>query len=539
MADFETMKYYNNMKTIKEEKDCNCPDSTKMTKIGKKINIHIINFEEDNVENYITSSFANNIIVRTINDLFDTDYSLKKVIVEDYRSNLRHYYHNYPNKQDFLQDFLDKQKTISAEQSIKYRVNDNTIDTFIDNDINIIRKMLKDNSKNILSKHTVLTQLIKLITYNYSSSVFVAEEIIIFVPYLKGNIIKIDKIILVGLYDIHCKCKTIPMIPYNLQTNWITRYLTLKDSKSGMIDNINGVNKEETNIIKEKKEALQKIKTELDTFKNSESYKKYEININKHRNISYKIQKFESIDFNKSPEVIRYNDLSKINNKEKRDAKIKELKKENKKILDPLKTEKKVLYKGIKDFEKDPEYITNITRDKEYTKIYNDLVDIYNMKNSNSKQQCKLKEIYKKQILENDKYISKHDIYIKKLTIVFKIAYILLEDSIDKHKLNTDIFNKDITDINQLKTHPTNGWGTIKCMYSNSVELCEKSKTYEREFDPTVSNIHIIDESEYIDDWDLPLHNKNYDPEKDKIVNNHIVNFPMIKFKNTDSRSYI
>ena len=586
MSDFETLSYYNNLKSINSSK-----------KDYKSINIHVINFEEDNVNNYINEVFVNNVIINSLNDIGQSKYVLKSLVNEDYKHNLRRYYHNWSNRltneinkiydlnQMFDKETLNRglneyyryDKTVKENDSYKskYSIND-----FVNNDVSILRKMLI--SKDTISKVFIESMLKKMITnneFNNNSN----NKHIIFVPYITNNILKLNNmLIIVGMYDISCKCYTIPRLPSKLRKNWITHYFSISKYKP-----TNKVSDEEEYSVKKIKNELDTIKKHIRDIENDYDYIK---NKEKYDTIMYTLKKMYSKDYMVLPEVRQYNNLSKIHkhdkqgnklssdnwvsNKKKRDTKIKELKDIDKLEIKRLETESSGIKKKIEDYTTSTIHSTKNYTDKSLLELkkmeketYDTLVKVFNENETANKKQCKLDIINEKQNTKNNLYISKHTNYINDLIIVFKLANFILDDySIQDQVLlefGTNFFDDDVdnTDNNDNTDNVDNN--DNKCDYSINIDVCNESKLYENDTPLVVKAKY--GEQDYIDGWDSEKYNKFNELKVNPLVTNisqfddldidveerqHIptsnsqifVMEPppkMIKFSNSDNRPYI
>ena len=519
MSDFETLSYYNNIKSIKESEGCNCLDNNSSKKDYKSINIHVINFDEDNVNNYINEVFVNNVIINSLNDIGQSKYVLKSLVNEDYKHNLRRYYHNYPKDQEKHLNSVNSINISYADIHRRYdkSINDKySINDFVNNDISILRKMLKDEQTPI----NIITNLItNIITNNDFNKRNYNVIHIIFVPYVKNNILNLDsKLIIIGMYDIFCgsKCskQTIPILPNKLRKNWITHYFSIKYNENQTKDNED----QSKDILKKKQNDLYAIKKHISDIESNDIYIK---NKEKYDTKMYLLKKLYSKDYMSLPKVRQYNNLSKINNKKKRDIIIKELKSIDKLEIQTLNNEASKIKIKIEryntKFHTHPNHIydnkTLLELKKMEKKTYDEFVESYNENNTENKKQCKLDIINEKNKTENYLYISKHINYIKNIAIIFKISSIILNKYVIKDKVILEFGQESFFDNTNI---PINS-DVDKCEYTDNKLLCNESKKY------SYSPPHSVKVKD------------------DTIILNKFVTKPpkIITFRKSDSRSYI
>ena len=184
------------------------------------IKIHLINthpiISGQKIRNYLNYQYVNVMLIKTLNDIFkktNINFNLLKINQYDYRNNLRNKYQHMP---------------LDSNNSFKH-ITDIQINKFIYNDINIFNK--------IITFDTPPIYLEKLVTDMCDIGSFDSNIInIIFVPYLKKGIVKINNKIIIGLYKTENDrlTKSIPNIPSNLSYYWINEYYNNVQSRENI-----------------------------------------------------------------------------------------------------------------------------------------------------------------------------------------------------------------------------------------------------------------------------------------------------------------
>jgi hypothetical protein len=297
-----------------------------------------------NLNNYINADFCNLRIIRYLNDIFsstDNVFKLKKMLPVNYKNNLINSYHHVINTNyttSSLTPQINEEPSLFNPQindvpttssltpqineepsSLTPQINDvptttslnphfktsDNIDEFVNNDLELFDILLRKggniNDLTNLLKRIINTEYLDDSTIN-----------IVFVPYIKNNIIKLTldysgpdesiksyNIIVCGMYNNNNNYNlTIPYIPLNLKKNWVSNYMIDSNYKSRDTTAKKQKKKDLIKLYVDKKKKIKKIKTIKDRYKDLDKDEYY-------KNIK-KLQKLYLTDMKDIPIINNY-----------------------------------------------------------------------------------------------------------------------------------------------------------------------------------------------------------------------------------------